>query len=250
MVPSIQKAIRILELLASEPGLNSTRVSEKLGLPKSSVHDILSTLEKESFVFRSQGGGLQLGLRLFELGNKSLGNIEIRKVSESCLQWLNKEIDETVHLTILENDEVLYIECFESSKRLRINSVIGVRAPLYCTAVGKAIMAYLPESEIDRIIKTYGIPKITDQTIIDAQELKKELAATARRGYAIDNSEHEEGVRCVAAPIQSRMGDISASISISGPTQRIKMGDIPHLAELVMKTAWEISQRLGASVKK
>lgn len=247
MVPSVQKAVRILELIAKEPGLTVSKVSERLGLPKSSAHDILATLEDESLVFRTHaGGGLHLGIRLFELGNKSLGDFEIRKASEASLRWLNKELDETVHLTILDNDEVLYVECFESTKRLRIYSVIGVRAPLHCTAVGKAIMAYLPEAEVDRIVAERGLPKMTENTIIDAQELKKELVATVRRGYAIDNSEHEEGVRCVAAPIRSRSGEVIASISVSGPDQRIAMGDVPQLAILVVKAANEISLRMGA----
>lgn len=246
MVPSIQKAIRVLQLLGKSPALTSSEISAALGLPKSSTHDILSTLEHEELIVKDfHGSRYQLGIRLFELGNLALGKPEIRRVATPYLRRLNADLDETVHLTILDDDQVLYIECFESSKRLRTYSVIGVRAPLHSTAVGKAIMAYLSDAEVDRIIAGRGLERTTEYTITDPQELKKELAATARRGYSIDNVEHEEGVRCVGAALRGHDGEVVASISVSGPTQRVTMSLVPQIAVHVMRAAQEISQRLG-----
>jgi IclR family transcriptional regulator, KDG regulon repressor len=246
MVRSVQKAVRVLGLLSEKPGLTISQISQTLSLPKSSTHDILVTLEAEDIIYKeTTTAGYHLGMRLFELGNRALGDLEIRKISTQFLQNLNAELDETVHLTVVDNDEVLYIECFESTKRLRTYSVIGVRAPLHNTAVGKAIMAFLPDEEIDRIVADKGLEKSTEQTITDPQELKKELAATVRRGYSIDNSEHEDGIRCVGAPIRSHTGAVIGAISVSGPTQRVTMGKVPQMAIMVARTANEISQRLG-----
>ena len=246
MVQSVFRAIQILTLLGSKPGLSVTEVSEHLKLPKSSTHDLLSTLEAEHLLEREKDlNRYHLGIRLFELGNLALGDFEIRRIASPFIRRLNDLLDETVHLTILEDDEVLYVDCLESTKRLRTYSVIGVRAPLHSTAVGKAILAVLPEPEIDRIIREKGLERSTVRTIVDPVELKKALKAAAKRGYSIDDSEHEEGVRCVGAPLMNATGNVVGSISASGPEQRMKKEDLPGIGKTVADTALEISRRLG-----
>ena len=246
VVRSVLKAVRILETVGSSRGITVTELAETLELPKSSTHDILSTLEQEGLIGKDHElNRYHLGLRLFELGNLALEDLEIRRVATPYLRRLNSELDETVHLTVLEDDEVLYVECFESTKRLRTYSVIGVRAPLHCTAVGKAILAGLPETEADRIIKQHGLPRFTDSTITETSALRVELEKITQRGYSIDNIEHEEGVRCVGAAIRDHAGSAVGSISVSGPTQRIRMNDIGRFGGIVSGTANEISARLG-----
>ncbi|MGQ9630529.1 MAG: IclR family transcriptional regulator [bacterium] len=247
LVKSVWRAVKILESFdRGERGMGVTELSRRLGFPKSSVHDILSTLEAEGIVERDPDSQrYRLGLKLFELGNMARSNLELRKVAVPFLKELNSRLDETVHLTVLDEGEVLYIECFESTKRLRTYSVIGVRAPLHCTAVGKAILAFLPEDEADEIIRRRGLERFTENTITDPQRLKEELARIRSLGYSVDNMEHEEGVKCVGAPIRNNEGKVFASISVSGPSQRITPERIPEIAELVVTTAKEISRRIG-----
>jgi DNA-binding IclR family transcriptional regulator len=172
-------------------------------------------------------------------------DLEIRRVAAPFLKQLNAELDETVHLTVLEGDEVLYVECLESSKRLRTYSVLGVRAPLYCTSVGKAILAFLPLDEQNAILDSTTFEKFTENTITDKTYLLDELRTVAQRGYAVDNMEHEEGLRCVGAPIRNHAGRAFAAISASGPSQRITLGNISEIGKIVMAHAENISVQLG-----
>jgi len=243
-VRSISRAIRILEAFGEGSSFSVTEISKKLKLPKSSVYEILSTLTEEG-VMEKVSNQYHLGLKLLELGYTVRHNLELSRVSPPLLKRLNESLDETVQLTILNGDEVLYLEGFESSKQLRTFFALGDRAFLHCTAVGKAILAFLPGSEIERIIAGKGLKKYTSNTLVDKERLLEDLRATVARGYSIDNMEHEEGVRCVAAPIRNREGRVIASVSVSGPANRIMPERDAEIAEQVIKTAGEISRRLG-----
>jgi IclR family KDG regulon transcriptional repressor len=245
-VKSIYRTSQILDLLCTREGMTVTEISARLRLPKSTVHNILSTLVHLGMLEKDlDGSRYHLGLKLFQIGTKAQEKLEIRRVATPIIRTLNERLDETVHLTILDNGEVLYVECFESTKRLRTYSVLGVRAPLHCTAVGKAIMAFLREEDIEKIVKTKGLEKFTENTIVDKARLLRELGRVAKRGYSTDNMEHEEGVRGIAAPIRDFRGTVFASVSIAGPSQRIKVADFPRYGRLVIDTTSEISRRLG-----
>ncbi|MEI6386148.1 MAG: IclR family transcriptional regulator, partial [Spirochaetota bacterium] len=161
------------------------------------------------------------------------------------LQGLNQEFDETVHLTLLDLDEVLYVDCIESRRRLRTYSVIGVRAPLYCTSVGKAIMAWLPEPEIRRIAVEKGLIPFTPATITSIEDLLAELATVRSRGWAVDDREHGEDLRCAGAPIRNARGEVFAAISLSGPAERNTLPRLEEMAKVLMVATSEISRRLG-----
>lgn len=246
MVKSVDRAIRILELLSENNKMGITEISKKLNLPKTTTFDIISTLHERGILEKDEENNRYfLGLKLFELGDAARANFELRKIAVPYLKELNSKLDETVHLTVRDDDEVLYIECFESTKRLRTYSVIGVRAPLYCTAVGKALLAFLPDEEIKKIVRKKGFIRFTPNTITDEKRLFDEIKKIRELGYSIDDVEHEEGVRCVGAPIRDHTGRVVASISVSGPTQRVTKSKVPQLAKIVMATAEEISSRLG-----
>lgn len=245
MVKSVFRAIKILELLGETSGVNVTDISKRLNFPKSSTHEILSTLEKENIIAKDHYNEYHLGLKLFELGSMARADLEIRRAANPFLKKLNTELDETVHLTVLEGNQILYIDCLESSKRLRTYSVLGVRAPLYCTSVGKAILAFLAEDDLEEILNTIKFEKFTENTITDKTFLKDELRTIAQRGYAVDNMEHEEGLRCVGAPIRNHVGKVFAAISVSGPSQRITLGNISEIGKVVMSQAEKISEQLG-----
>ncbi|MCK4789111.1 MAG: IclR family transcriptional regulator [Desulfobacteraceae bacterium] len=249
-VRSVLRAVRILELIGKAGSKGVTEISRELKSPKSSVYQIISTLVDQHIIEKDSDSNLyHLGLKLFELGNLARFNLEISEVSNPYLRELNEKLDETVHLTILENGEILYINCFESTKRLRTHSAIGEKAPLHCTGVGKAMLAYLPVDEIEKIIQEKGLQKFTENTITNKAVLLKELKKIAQCGYAIDNMEHEDGVICFAAPIWNHEGKVIASISVAGPSQRITLKMESILAESVMETTRGISKKLGYKLK-
>jgi IclR family KDG regulon transcriptional repressor len=246
MVKSVYRAVKILDVLSSEGEKSVTELSKSLNFPKSSVHEIISTLLESGILEKdSDRNRYSLGLKLFELGKQAQTNLEISKIAIPSLRGLHEQLDETVYLTVLDGKEVLYIECFESTKRLRTYSVIGIRAPLHCTAVGKAILAYLDEGDMEEVIQSMGMPKFTENTITDRQGLNREMQKIRDCGFAIDDMEHEAGVCCVGAPVRNHTGKVVASISVSGPSQRMTSSRIEEIAPLVMDRAAEISRRLG-----
>ncbi|GAB1483241.1 IclR family transcriptional regulator [Treponema sp.] len=246
MVNTVHKAALILDSLAGIPNQGVSELARLLGMPKSSVHGILETLAASTLVERNEETGkYHLGVKLVELGNRAQLELDICRIAAPFLQGLNVEFDETVHLTVLDRDEVLYVDCIESRRRLRTYSVIGVRAPLYCTSVGKAILAFLPDEEIRRIVQVKGLQKITANTIDTEERLFKELACIRSQGYAVDDMEHEDHLRCVGAPIRNARGQVFASLSISGPAERNTHERIQHMAPSAVRSCMEISRRIG-----
>ncbi len=246
MVRTVGRAIEILELITGRGPLGVSEISRILRVPKSSAHNILETLVAGRLLEKETERSLyHLGSKLIEFGNRAQQNLAIQRIARPFLKALNERLDDTVHLTILDHDEVLYVDCIESRKPLRMHSVIGVRAPLYCTAVGKAIMAHLEPAEVDRIVRARGLAAFTPTTITTRRALDEELEKTRRRGYAVDNMEHEELLRCVGAPIRDHTGAVIGAISVAGPSQRITLRSAAQIAPLVMEAAASISAGLG-----
>jgi IclR family transcriptional regulator, KDG regulon repressor len=246
VVNTVHKAFEILFLLTRHDSLRVSELAHKLEIPKSSTHNIVMTMINNGILERnSDTHRVFLGARLIEVGYIAQTNLDVVRLATPIIRHLNETTDETVHLTILDNDEVLYVDCVESKKRLRTYSVIGVRAPLYCTSVGKAIMAHLPADEIDRIIDEHGLRPITKHTITDRDALLRDLALIRTRGFAVDNMEHEDHLRCIGAPVRNAHGEVFASISISGPTERIPTEQIDDLGGRVVTVAHTLSGRLG-----
>jgi DNA-binding IclR family transcriptional regulator len=245
-VRSVSRAVRILEVFGQGSALTVTEVARSLRLPKSSVYELLATLTAEGLVEKDDGSGrYRLGLRLLDLAYAVRHNLEVSRVARPQLEQLAARLDETVQLTVLDRDQVLYIDGCESSRQLRTFFDLGDRAPLHCTALGKAILAFLPPPEIERIIRLKGLRRFTANTLTRADALRAELARTRERGYSIDNIEHEEGVRCIGAPLRDRGGAIRAAISVSGPSTRLPPERDAAIARLVVQAAEEISRRLG-----
>lgn len=249
MVKSVFRAVKILELLSDRHQLNVTEISRELALPKSTAHEILATLERENILAKDRNNRYHLGIKLFELGSLAQPDLELRRLANPFLQELNVTFDETVHLSILDRDEVLYVDTLESTKGLRPHAILGVRAPLFCTGVGKAILAFLGHDEIDRYFAEHELQGKTEQTITDEPRLRDDLHTTLERGYSIDNMESEEWLRCIGAPIRNRSGKVFASISLSGPSQRVTQEKIPEIGKEVMRQADNISKRLGFYVE-
>jgi len=251
IIQSIDRALQVLELFSLEkPEWGVTEISKALNIYKSNVHNILSTLIEKDFVKKDpKTNKYTLGIKFFELGSVVIKNLNLRKIAHPYLEELSKEFNETVHLGVLVEGEVLSIEQEESSQSLCPRIFIGKRAPLHCTGVGKAIMAYLPKDKFDSTIKEKGLIRYTENTITNIEELEKELEKIRKQGYAVDNMEHEEGVRCVAGPIRDYTGKVIASMSISGPAFRIDENNIPNIAKKVKECCDYISEEMGYSNK-
>lgn len=246
IVKSVQRAIQILELLSERHRLTATDVTKLTGFPKSTVHDILATLEAERLVHREEDSNrFSLGFKLFGLGNTARIDMDLRRIAYPYLQDINRQLDETVQLAVLDDYEVLYLEAIESSKRLRTYSVIGVRAPAYCSAVGKSILANSPQDAVDDYLNHVELRRFTDKTITDPGEFRSELERVRTQGYGVDDREHEEWVRCIGAPIIDYTGRAVAGISITGPSQRLSDERVPQLAKPIISSVAEISLRLG-----
>ena len=245
-VRSVRRAVRILEAFREGPSLTVTEIARALKLPKSSVYELVCTLAAEGLVKREDSSGrYRLGLRLVELARAANHDLEVRQVARPLMEKLRDEFNETVQLTVLEGGEILYVDGCESSRQLRTFFQSGDRAPLHCTALGKAILANLPPGEKERYLRRKGLRAFTPGTLTDPAALRRELDRTAARGYSVDDMEHEEDVRCVGAPIRDREGRTIASISASGPAQRLAPGRDREIARRVMAVAEQISWRLG-----
>jgi IclR family KDG regulon transcriptional repressor len=245
-VRSVSRAFRILETFPAGRSRSISDMCIETGIPKSTAHEILNTLVEEGVLERERASSrYQLGTRLIELGNRARHNFPLNRIAAPVLQGLRELFDETVYLTVPDRDEVYYVDCYESTRLLRTFSSLGDRAPLYCTAVGKAVLAFREQADIERYLDSISLERFTPGTIVDRELLLRELRATAARGYSVDDMEHEEGVRCVGAPVRDAEGHIFAAISVSGPAQRVTLERQPEIAARVTAAAGEISRRLG-----
>jgi DNA-binding IclR family transcriptional regulator len=190
-------------------------------------------------------GRYRLGLRLFEFGSKALTALDLRGRARPYLDQLQREFGETVFFCILDDGQVFYVEKVESQSSVRTACTVGSRAPAYCTAVGKAMMSELSEAEVNGIVRRWGLAPVTKNTITSATALRAELKAVRSRGYAIDDEEKEEGLRCVSAVVRGHSGKLFAAMSVSGPAFRMTKERIPEIGQAVMRAADKLSTELG-----
>lgn len=246
-VQVLDRTIALLETLyAGNGGMSLPELSERLGMHKSTVHRLLMVLERHRLVERpSRDGRYTLGLKLFELGSKAVEGLDLRERARPFVERLGFETGETAHLCILDEGEVLYLEKVEPARTMRVPSNVGRRNPAHCTAVGKVLLAHLSDEAVDALLRTQGLRAHTRNTITTPSELKRELVGIRERGYAVDDEEIEEGLRCIGAPLRDYSGRVVASISIAGPAFRVTTEKVPTLARTVMGVAAELSEALG-----
>lgn len=246
MINSVLKAIRVMELFTPEnPRITLSDISQQLGIPKSTAHNLLNTLVSEGYIEKTDNNQYALGTAVIALTQKVRVNVEVRDRAAPLLRELADLCDESVYLTIRDGDYALYIYAIESSQRLLARTAIGDRANLHCTSVGKAILAYLPDEQVDAVIERAGLPRFTKRTITSPEHLKTELDQTRKRGYSVDNGEHEDYVYCIGAPIFDVQGNVFGSCSVSGIDPQIVGERVQKISEAVMRTAMDISRRMG-----
>jgi len=246
-VKSINKAVKILEAFLEGNGkMSFSEIVRRTHLPKATAHRIIATLKNNLLIEENKENKYSLGIGLFKLGNFTLRNFKLRNIALPLMEKLQKKSGETVFLTVLQEDIIVYIGVIEPSSQLRCTVDIGQTAPAYCTAMGKVLLSYQPEENITKILKKKR-EKLTKNTITQAGKLREELLRTRERGYAINNAEHEDNVRGVAVPIRDSQGRVISSLAVGGPTARVAEAQLPALALQARETASEISKRLGFS---
>ena len=250
-ITSLQRGLRLLGLFAAEEkGLSATDVARLSGLPVSTVHRFLVNLESAGFLNCDSTGLYQLGIACVSLGHAVRGQLDVRRASLPHLQELNHRTRETVHLTVRHGLSAVYVEKLDSPEPLRIHSRIGATVPLYCTAVGKIMLAYLPEAEREKTLERLELKRFTENTVNNLQELQAELHRTRKKGYACDLEEHESHIRCIAAPIWDHAGVVNASLSVTGPAVRMSTARLREIAPLICDAGLKISEQLGYQAPK
>ena len=250
-VQSLERAALLLDVLSRfSQGLSLGELAEKVRLSKGTVHRLLTSLSYLDFIRQDPlSKKYLLGFKLVELGNSILNQIDFRTEAKPLLMELAERTKETVHLVILDNDQVLYVDKVEasaSSTGLRMASMLGSRIPAHCCAVGKVLLAFLPEEKYEEVVGRNPLAKRTANTITDLEKMKSHLKKVRNNGYALDNEENEIGIRCVAAPIRDQRGEVIAAISISAPAIRIQRRVLVNsLKDQVIATAIMISRKLG-----
>lgn len=246
-IKSVSKALRIIDFLAEvKRDVSLGEIAKELKLAKSTAYGLLATLRDFHYIEQSPfDGKYRLGIRLFEVGNVVANTWDVRQVAAPHIQRLVDDLEETVHLVILDKGEVLYIDKRESKQSFRIVSQVGNRLPAHCTGVGKVLLAHLPVGEMKRIIASKGLERYTKNTITEEKVLGEELKKVCQQGYSIDDEEIMNGLRCVAVPIWDFSGKVIAGISVSGPTIRMDGERLEAIINHMLKTGRDISASLG-----
>jgi IclR family acetate operon transcriptional repressor len=246
-VQSLTRGLSILEALArAEGGLTLTDVAQRVGLPPSTAHRLLATLEKMRYVFQAGDLGLwYVGLQAFTVGSTFLAARDWVAQSHPYMRRLMEQSGETANLAILDGTEAVFIDQVQCRETMRTIVRLGSRVPLHASGVGKAIFASLPDEQIDAILKVKGVPRITDNTITSAETMWASLRVIRQRGWSFDDEEHLVGTRCVASPIYDEHAESLGAISLAGPVSRLPDARIKQLGPIVAHIAEDITRRVG-----
>src|SRR3954452_5010805 len=235
-VPAASRALNILELFLDTPVLTAADVVNRLGLPRTTVHELLGTLADRSYLFVVSGQPLryQLGVRLFQLGSVFAKQLDLAREAQRVAAEVAAECQETVHVAILEGTDVIYIARVESTQPVRMISAVGRRLPAHSTGVGKMLLSSLTGDELDALFRDREpLPRVTPRTITSLARLRSELAAIDARGLAYDEAESSEDVHCVATGVRDHSGAMVAAMSVSVPITRWSDARRDALADLV-----------------
>lgn len=245
-VQSIDRAVAILDCFSEEKKeLRLSEISERLGLNKSTVHGIISTLKYHGFISQDEETQkYKLGIRFVEFGDLVINSMNIRNAAVPVIDAVCERIEETVHIAMLDGLDVVWIEKRECTKSIKTSTKIGARLPAYTTADGKIIICYQNKDKIKNYLPK-RIPQYTKNTITNKGEFIKKLEEMKKNGYAIDNEEYVEGLKCVAAPIFDHDGKVRFSLSTTGPAFRMNEERIKELIVIIKEAANEISHRIG-----
>jgi DNA-binding IclR family transcriptional regulator len=246
-VPALQRGLAILERIAnSRRGLTFAQLARFFDFPKSSVHTLVLTLEREGYLQRDDATGRYMtGRKLVHIAGMTLDGLVVRERAAPLLRTLVADTGMTAHLAVLDRHEVTVVAKVDRPGVHRIATWVGKRMDVHCTSLGKCLVAHLPDEQVDRLINDRGLLRHNEHTIVSPERLKQELARTRALGYAVDDEEEELGGRCVGAPVWDRDGRVVAAVSVAGGIDQINADTLATIAAQVMAAAMAISKELG-----
>lgn len=248
LVPAVTRALDILELFLEGDGtLSAPEVTRRLQLPRTTVHELLTTLAARSYLVQipDQTGRYRLGVRAYQLGSRYAEQLDLAAEGQQVAREVAETCDETVHVAVLEDTDVIYIAKVDSTHAVRMVSAAGRKLPAHCTSVGKMLLASLPPAELETRLTGRELVAMTQNSITEPDALLSALADIRERGVAAEHRESNPDVSCVAAPVRDSAGNVVAALSISVPMIRWSEQREQELAELAAKGAGDLSERLG-----
>lgn len=246
---AVQRVLAILGSFSIErPELGISEIGAIVGLTPSSVYRVVASLERGGFLEQNPvTGKYRLGLELFYLGSIVLERMGLGRSAFPFMEELSRISRETINLGVLNQGQVMWVQKIESPELLRTGLTVGTRVPVHCTALGKVMLAYQPEDQVNEIIKMRGLGRFGPKCITDIGKLKLELQKVREQGYSIDDEELEPDTRGMGAPIRNHMGQVTAGISLTGPARRLPFSRLEELRPALLGAAEGISKRIGYS---
>lgn len=245
-VQALERGLKLLAIIAEADGLSLTSLAQRAGIAPSTAHRILATLKASGFVHCDEArGGYLIGVQAFRVGSAFLRNRKLVDAARATMRRVMEESGETVNIGIEDDGYVVFVAQMESHQAIRAFHRPGSRSPLHASSLGKAIMAALPDKAATERLYRSGMPKFTTRTIIDPAALLADLAQVRQRGWAIDDGERAEGLRCVGAAIYNEHGEVIGAMSISGPVVRMTDERLGELGPMVRRGAAEVTDRIG-----
>jgi len=246
-VPALERGLRILECItASKTGLTFSQIAKGMKIPKSSIHSLLVTFEREGYLHRSELTGRYIcGMKLVHIANSAIEGVGLLERAGNLLRALANQTGLTVHMGMWERNEVALIAKVDPFSHQKVATWVGKRIDFHCTSLGKCLVAHLPEGELDRLVRECGLLRHNENTIASGAKLREELAKVRKSGYAVDDEEEEIGIRCIGAPVFSADGAVLAAISMSGNLDQIDHGNYVALSNRLKETAAGLSAQFG-----
>lgn len=243
----IDRAFDILEILSVEKdGLGVTGISNRIGLHKSTVHRILNSMVSRGYIEKlPDRGTYKIGLKLIEISSIYLNSIELKTEARPYLGELTSRLGLPVHLATLDGIEAVYIDKVDVLNNIRLYSQIGRRVPVHCSALGKCLISGLDGQELEELAGRIKFTRFTNNTITDKKTLLEQVRLVGTQGWALDNEEHEAGMKCIAAPVRDYRGTIIAAISVTGPSGTVSPERENEIGGIVVEASRKISRRMG-----
>jgi len=222
-----------------------TQIAEQIGIHKSTVHRLLATLEKRRFVQRDPATGTyRLGIRLFQMAYLTLEYNDLRQLASPFLHRLGEQYQENVHLSVLDDADIVFVYVIESPQRVKLAAAVGQRLPAFATASGKAMLAFMPEGTVRRILE-HGMERYTPNTLRSSEAFFEDMQHVRERGFALDEQEYEEGIHAVAVPVFDLSNQPIAAVAVAGPAYRLTRERMLEIGPTLLVTARDIAQEIG-----
>lgn len=244
-VRAVERALDILLCFSRQnPELTMSQIAVMVDIHKSTVHRLLATLEEKHFVERNATTGLyRLGINVLHMAYLTLGQNDLRRIAHPFLIHLKDQFRETVNISILDGGNMVFLDVLESPQRVKLAAAIGQRLPAFCTASGKAYLAFASDELVDEVLG-HGMQRFTEMTIITREKFLKNRKEIREMGYAFSIQEFEEGINAVAAPILNKKTDPIAAIAVAGPSYRLSRDTITKIGPILQDTAYKIAQEV------